>query len=193
MNEERTLNEEATDEIIDRLSFLKGKQYQDVQGLVKDILTEEIDKFREKVRETLYGFDSKIGVRAVIDYVTERYMVSFDEVQSSSRKQNIAEPRQIIHWMLRNRVCYNRLSLNAVGELVGSRDHATVLHSVKAINNWLATDREFRERLMVMCNELGARTKWFPERKELVITGYLKKDNETIPTEKTEQEEHAPA
>ena len=193
VNEEvRTVNEEATDNVMKRLEFLTGSQYHEVQGLFKDILTEEIILFREKIRENLYGFDSHKGIRDVIDYVTERYLVSFDEIQSKSRKRGIAEPRQIIHWMLRNHVVFNRMSLAAVGELVGSRDHATVLHSVKEVNNWLATDRTFRERLMVMCNELGARTKWIPERKELLVTGYIKrKEDEKVSDTKERQEEYA--
>lgn len=186
----RTVNEDATDSIMKRLDFLSGSQYRAIQGLLKDILSEEIVLFREKIRESLYGFDSQKGIRDVIDYVTERYLVSFDEVHSKTRKREVSEPRQIIHWMLRNHVVFNRLSLSAVGELVGSRDHATVLHSVREVNNWLATDRVFRERLMVMCNELGARTKWLPEKKQLLITGYIKQ-NETIPTTQERQEEHA--
>ena len=194
-NTEETIVEETSMHILDKLRDGKNEiQRHQMQALLNDILTEEIEKFREEVRETLYGFDSKVGVRAVIDYVIERYMISFDDLQSKSRKRHLVEPRQVVHWMLRNHVCYNRLSLSAVGELIGGRDHATVLHSCKAINNWVATDSTFRERLMVMCNELGARTKWIPEKKQLMVTGYLKiKTNETLPTEKTEQEDFATA
>jgi hypothetical protein len=192
INEEyRTVNETTMDIINSRLGFkMSRSQYEETQGLLKDILTEEIDKFREDVRKSLYGFESNVGIRHIIDYVSERYMVSFDDLQSKSRKQEIVEPRQVIHWMVRNHVCFNRLSLDAVGEMVGGRDHSTVLHSCKQINNWIATDRVFRERLMVMCNELGARTMWIPEKEELLVTGYYKrKQDETVSAEKTEQKE----
>jgi len=193
VNEEyRTTNETTMDIINARLGFrMSQTQYKETQGLLKDILTEEIDRFREEVRKSLYGFESNVGIRNIIDYVSERYMVSFDDLQSKSRKQEIVEPRQVIHWMVRNHVCFNRLSLDAVGEMVGGRDHSTVLHSVKQINNWIATDRMFRERIMVMCNELGAKTMWLPEKKELLVTGYFKiKEDEKVSDTKERQAEH---
>ena len=189
----QTMNDTKAIDIVERLKVGKDTfQYNEIQALLKDILTEEINDFRNKIREILYGFDSKIGVRAVIDYVIERYRITFDELQGKSRKRHIVEARQICHWMVRNRICYNQLSLSAIGEVIGGRDHATVLHSTRNINNLVAVDRIFRERLMIMCNELGARVAWMPVEKELLITGYMKSPkDEIVSTEKEGQAEHA--
>lgn len=190
---ERTMTELKASDILEMIQTqATGIQYQEMQALLHDVLDVEIGKFRKEVRETLYGLDSRIGVRAVIDYLTERYRITFDELQSHSRKAHIVEARQICHWMIRNRICRNALSLSSVGKLIGRKDHTTVLHSTRAVNNHVAVDRIYRERLMLMCNELGARVKWLPEDKELLVTGYIKTPkNETI-SDKTEgQTEHA--
>ena len=110
-------------------------------------------------------------------------MITPEAMQAKNRKRNVIECRQVIHWMLKNNVTFNTMSLEAIGNIVGGKDHATVLHSVKQINNLIQTERPFRERLMIMCNELGARTTWLPSDGKLLITGYLKnKENEEIPT-----------
>lgn len=195
MNEEErelTLNEVTANTIFDRMELKDGVLKNKLRGMVKDILTEEIDKYRAVIRESIYGFESNIGINAVIEFVCERSLVCYEDLQSKTRKREIVEARQICHWMIKNKVCYNRLSLDAIGQMIGGRDHATVLHSVKTINNLIETDRGFREMLMVMCNELGARTMWIEDKKELKVTGYMKnKNNEKVSIEETEQAEHA--
>lgn len=187
MNEEErelTLNEVTANSIYDRMELKDGRLKNKLRSMVADILTEEIDKYRSVIRESIYGFESNIGINAVIEFVCERSLVSYEDLQSKTRKREIVEARQICHWMIKNKVCYNRLSLDAIGKMIGGRDHATVMHSVKLVNNLIETDRVFRERLMVMCNELGARTMWIEEKKELKVTGYMKsKQNEKIPVE----------
>lgn len=195
MNEEErelTLNEVTANTIYDRLELGDGRLKNKLRSMVGDILTEEIDKYRAVIRESIYGFESNIGINAVIEFVCERSLVCYEDLQSKTRKREIVEARQICHWMIKNKVCYNRMSLDAIGQMIGGRDHATVLHSVKQVDNLIETDRGFREMLMVMCNELGARTMWIEDKKELKVTGYMKnKNNEKVSIEETEQAEHA--
>ena len=171
---ELTLNEITANTIYDRLELKDSVLKNKLRSMVKDILTEEIDNYRAVIRESIYGFESNIGINAVIEFVCERSLVCYEDLQSKTRKREIVEARQICHWMIKNKVCYNRLSLDAIGQMIGGRDHATVLHSVKQVDNLIETDKRFREMLMVMCNELGARTMWIEENKELKVTGYMK-------------------
>jgi len=197
MNEEErelTLNEITANTIYDRMELKDGVLKNKLRSMVADILTEEIDNYRAVIRESIYGFESNIGINAVIEFVCERSLVCYEDLQSKTRKREIVEARQICHWMIKNKVCYNRLSLDAIGQMIGGRDHATVLHSVRTVNNLIETDKTFRESLMVMCNELGARTMWIEEKKELKVTGYMKnKNNEKVSIEETEQAEHTEA
>ena len=118
MNEqerELTLNEITANTIYDRLELKDGVLKNKLRSMVKDILTEEIDNYRAVIRESIYGFESNIGINAVIEFVCERSLVCYEDLQSKTRKREIVEARQICHWMIKNKVCYNRLSLDAVG------------------------------------------------------------------------------
>lgn len=181
---ELTLGEKASNSIYQRLDLKDGVLKNKLRSMLVDVLEEEIDAYRAEIRNSIYGFESNIGINAVIEFVCERYLISFEDLQSKSRKRDRMEARQVCHWMAKNRVCYNNLSLSAIGSIIGGKDHATVMHSVKAINNLIEIDRTFRERLMVMCNELGARTMWIEDKKQLKVTGYMKtKQDEKIPVE----------
>jgi len=180
---ELTLGEKASNSIYQRLDLKDGVLKNKLRSMLVDVLEEEIEKYRTEIRKSIYGFESNIGINAVIEFVCERYLISFEDLQSKSRRRDRMEARQVCHWMIKNKVCYNSLSLSAIGSIIGGKDHATVMHSVKAINNLIEIDRTFRERLMVMCNELGARTVWMESDGKLIVTGYMKaKQDETIPS-----------
>lgn len=170
-----TLAEKRANTIYGRLGLVDGKLKSKLRSLLVDILDEEIEDYRKVIRESIYGTDSYIGINAVIEYVCERYMITPETMQSKTRKREIMECRQIIHWMIRRGVCFNNMSLEAIGKTVGGKDHATVMHSIKQVDNLIETNAAFRERIMVMCNELGARTTWIASDSKLLITGYLKK------------------
>ena len=187
MKTEGTVVETNSNDMYDNLGITDSDVRNKIRKTMRDILNQEIDDYRSKIRESIYGTESQVGIDAIIEYVCERYMITPEAMQATNRKRNVIECRQVIHWMLKNNVTFNTMSLEAIGNIVGGKDHATVLHSVKQINNLIQTDRPFRERLMIMCNELGARTTWMPSDGQLLITGYVKfdiqnKEDETIPS-----------
>ena len=178
--EEKTIGETAADRIYDRLN-MSGLGVKDkLRSMMKEILEEEINIYRKAIRKSIHGTESKIGISNVIELVCDYYRVTYDEVQSNTRLRRIAEPRQLIHWMIRNRVCSNSLSTEAIGKMVGNRNHATVIYSIKAIDFLINTDSVFRERVMIICNDLGVGCRWIAPLKKagngkLLITGSMLK------------------
>jgi len=83
---------------------------------------------------------TKIPTFSIIsEQVCKYFGVPFNEVTGKSRKRKIAISRQLICYILMKQ---KRYSLNYVGKYV-NRDHATVIHSVKTIQNLIDTDKNF--------------------------------------------------
>lgn len=61
-------------------------------------------------------------------------------VDTSNRRREICQSRQLYLVMLRNN---SNMSQSDTGSKVG-KDHATVIHAVKTINNLYDTDKKFR-------------------------------------------------
>jgi len=57
-----------------------------------------------------------------------------DKLNTKTRKQEVVEARQIIHTLLRN-MSANRYSLKYIGINTGYKDHSTVLHSIKTVED----------------------------------------------------------
>jgi len=65
-----------------------------------------------------------------------------EDVLQKCRKRDYAIVRQVSMTLFRMKT---RLSLTQIGDFF-SKDHATVLHSIKTVNNLRETDRQFREQ-----------------------------------------------
>ncbi|NPA26175.1 MAG: chromosomal replication initiator protein DnaA [Chloroflexi bacterium] len=88
---------------------------------------------------------------AVLDLVARTYDVSVEDLKGKRRSRRIAYPRQVAMYLLRNEV---GLSWPQIGELLGGRDHSTVMHGYRKIEEQIAQDpmlrreiREIQERL----------------------------------------------
>ncbi len=141
------------------------------QSLISDVIESECDRIRKEIRSELVGEFPTKGVEHVIELVIKTYNLSIDEFQSRSRKQPIPEARMVASWLIRNKAINNKLSLSAIGKLIGNLDHSSVCHAVKTIGGFCETDVALREQIMLMINELGKKAEW--NGKEIIVAQKL--------------------
>jgi len=90
-------------------------------SLVRDVV-------KERAGKTVTG---ELTVEDVVRRVSEVSNVAENEIVGKSRKMEIAEARQISMYLCRNII---GTSLNNIGVYFGGRDHTTVMHAVKTID-----------------------------------------------------------
>ena len=69
-------------------------------------------------------------IQTILDAITGFYDVRLTDLLSKKRHKSIARPRQIGMWLARR---HTRYSLEEIGSYFGGRDHTTVMHAVRAI------------------------------------------------------------
>lgn len=82
----------------------------------------------------------------VIDIVCEHFNLQRAKVCGKPRYRYIVEARMIAAYLLRSDRHLN-LSLSQIGDLLGGRDHSTVMHSVKQIDNLMSVIPEMEQRV----------------------------------------------
>ncbi len=83
--------------------------------------------------------------------VSRYYKVKISLLKSKSRAKNIAFPRQILMYLLRNEL---NLSLNEIGSLLGNRDHTTILHGLEKISQLVSVNSVVQNDLFSIKNLL---------------------------------------
>jgi len=84
--------------------------------------------------------ERKVQMQTIIAVVTDFYGVKLTDLQSKRRQRSIALPRQVCMYLARRNT---RFSLEEIGGHFGGRDHTTVMHAVKTVEERRETDVEF--------------------------------------------------
>ncbi|HVP13040.1 MAG TPA: chromosomal replication initiator protein DnaA [Phycisphaerae bacterium] len=90
------------------------------------------------------GSPRHIHIQEIMSVVTERFGVKLSDLQGRRRSRSIALPRQVCMYLARELTGH---SLNEIGGFFGGRDHTTVLHAHKLVEQRREQDVSFRSRL----------------------------------------------
>ena len=106
----------------------------------KEILNEIIDidsvkrAIKDVIKDGIYTPTPEIIIRETARY----YQIEESELRGQSRSKNVAMARQISMYLIRT---LTSLSLQSIGEMYEGRNHATVLSSIRKVENLLQTDQ----------------------------------------------------
>ncbi len=100
-----------------------------------------LDSAQEVLRDLIKSNDRRVSIDDIQKRVAEYYGLKLPDLLSSRRSQNIARPRQVAMYLSK---ALTSRSLPEIGRKFGGRDHTTVLHAVRKIDEILTQDKEFR-------------------------------------------------
>ncbi|NBT85558.1 MAG: chromosomal replication initiator protein DnaA [Alphaproteobacteria bacterium] len=112
-----------------------------------------IDTTQEVLRDLLRSNDRRITIEDIQKRVCEFYNIKISDLLSSRRLQNIARPRQVAIYLSK---LLTSKSLPEIGRKFGGRDHTTVLHSVRKVQEFCQSDREFANDIDILRRSLEA-------------------------------------
>lgn len=81
----------------------------------------------------------------ILRRVAEVYGVTVERLLSRDRSQQVALPRQVAMYLLREEA---NISLPQIGEALGGRDHTTILYGCEKIADLVERDERFRRRIV---------------------------------------------
>lgn len=82
--------------------------------------------------------------------IIRKYGYTFEVLETKSRKIDFRVPRQIAMYLLKT---YTRLTLDEIGYLF-KKDHATVVHACKVVENFIDTEKLFRSQIQEIINKI---------------------------------------
>ncbi len=110
-----------------------------------------IELAREALKDLLSVQRAQVSVESIQKTVADFYKIKVADMYSQRRPSNIARPRQIAMYFAKE---LTQKSLPEIGELFGGRDHTTVLHAVRKINELRGKHPELNHELHVLLQTL---------------------------------------
>jgi len=88
----------------------------------------------------LQSQNAQVTLQNIIDLVTGFYNVKLSDLQSKRRHKSITMPRQVCMYLARK---HTRFSLQEIGGYFGGRDHTTVMHSIRTVEQRVGEEPQF--------------------------------------------------
>ena len=140
---------EIPEEVVDFIAEHVIDNVRDLEGVLVSLLAHStladmpIDvALAEKVISRIVNITRKVNtVEKIRDIVCEYFSLSVDAISTKSRKREVVQARQIAMYLSKQ---LTKSSLSSIGNTIGQRDHATVLHACKIVNDLMDSDKNFR-------------------------------------------------
>tara|TARA_B100000989_G_scaffold51983_1_gene34646 strand:+ start:1277 stop:2698 length:1422 start_codon:yes stop_codon:yes gene_type:complete len=101
-----------------------------------------IDLAKVIVEKFVKNTKKEISIDHIQKVVSDYFQMDVSTLQSKTRKRHIVQARQLAMFFSKK---FTKASLASIGTKIGHRDHATVLHACKTVDNLAFTDKQFRK------------------------------------------------
>ena len=85
-----------------------------------------------------------IEIEDILNQTASQFNINKNYILKNTRKQNIVFARQIVMYLARE---LTDCSLDLIGQKIGKRDHSTVVHAIKVVENKIKQDKNLRAKV----------------------------------------------
>ena len=106
-----------------------------------------LDMVQDCLSDILRSSERRITVEEIQRKVAEYYSIRLSDMLGPKRTRTIARPRQVAMYLSKE---LTSRSLPEIGRRFGGRDHTTILHGVRKVDEMCGTDSQLREDIELL-------------------------------------------
>lgn len=149
--EKRLYNDgiEMPRDVIEYLAYSITTNIRELEGALISILAQAslnkkeitIELAKQMIDKFVKSTSREISIDYIQKIVCDYFNLPLDLINSKTRKREIVQARQLAMYFSKK---HTKSSLATIGLHCGNKDHATVLHACRTVNNLIETDKQFR-------------------------------------------------
>jgi chromosomal replication initiator protein len=112
-----------------------------------------LEMAQDVLQDLLRAHDRRVTIEEIQKRVAEHYAIRLADMHSPRRARAVARPRQVAMYLAKQ---LTSRSLPEIGRKFGGRDHTTVMHAVRKIEELRASDHGFNEDVELLRRMLEA-------------------------------------
>jgi chromosomal replication initiator protein len=132
------------------ISYNIKSNIRELEGAVISLLAQaalnnrdiDMDLARDVIKHFVNNISKEITLDFIQKIVAEHFDVSVDMLKEKTRKRIFVIARQISMYLAKE---LTNNSLKTIGDFFGGRDHSTVIHSCRTVQDLLETDPEIKD------------------------------------------------
>ncbi|HAB26577.1 MAG: chromosomal replication initiator protein DnaA [Xanthomarina sp.] len=151
---------EMPEEIIEYVAKNIKSNIRELEGAIISLIAQSsfnkkeitIDLAKQVVEKFVKNTKREVSIDYIQKVVSDYFQMDIDTLQSKTRKRHIVQARQLAMFFAKK---LTKASLASIGSQIGKRDHATVLHACKTVDNLTSTDKQFRKYVEDLSKKLS--------------------------------------
>ncbi|MDG1660768.1 MAG: chromosomal replication initiator protein DnaA [Winogradskyella sp.] len=150
---------EMPDDIIEYVAKHIKSNVRELEGAIISLIAQSsfnkkeitINLAKDIVEKFVKNTKREVSIDYIQKVVSDYFQMDVSTLQSKTRKRHIVQARQLAMFFAKK---YTKASLASIGSQIGQRDHATVLHACKTVDNLSSTDKQFRKYVEDLAKKL---------------------------------------
>ena len=106
-----------------------------------------LESTQEVLSDLLRSYDRRVTIDDIQKMVAQRFNIKLSEMHSDKKSRILVRPRQVAMYLSKQ---LTSKSLPEIGQRFGGRDHTTVIHAVKKVEELCAADPAFAEDVSLL-------------------------------------------
>jgi chromosomal replication initiator protein len=140
---------EMPDDVVEYLAYSIGTNIRELEGALISLLAQaslnkkaiNLDLARKMIDKFVKNTAREISIDFIQKVVSDYFEMPIELMKSKTRKREVVQARQIAMYYAKS---LTKSSLATIGMQCGGKDHATVLHACRTVNNLMETDKRFK-------------------------------------------------
>lgn len=140
---------EIPEEVTEYIAYSINNNVRELEGALISILAQSslnkkaitLDLAKQMVDKFVKSTSREISIDYIQKVVCDYFDLPLEAINSKTRKREIVQARQLAMYFAKK---HTKASLATIGLHCGNKDHATVLHACRTVNNLIDTDKQFR-------------------------------------------------
>ena len=147
---EEFLESDVPDKVLEFLAHKITSNVRELEGALNRVVAHatlvgrpiSLDSAQEVLHDLLRAHERRVTIEEIQKRVSDYYNIRVAEMSSARRAQMVARPRQVAMFLAKQ---LTSRSLPEIGRKFGNRDHTTVMHAIKKVEQLSSADPGFSE------------------------------------------------
>jgi chromosomal replication initiator protein len=149
------LEAKVPDSVLEFLALKVTSNIRELEGALNRIIAHAdvskneitLESTQEVLQDLLRSHDRRITIDEIQRKVAEHYNIRLSDMHSARRARQVARPRQVAMYLAKQ---LTARSLPEIGRKFGGRDHTTVMHAVRKIEELANDDASFAQDVEIL-------------------------------------------
>lgn len=127
-------------DVVEYVAYNLNTNVRELEGILVSLIAHaslnkkdiDLELTKQVLKHIVQDTEAEIGMDVIMKSVAKHFSMTVEELKSKSRKKEVVTARQVAMYLAKEHTQY---SLKAIGYHFGGRDHATVIHAIRSVQD----------------------------------------------------------